>query len=168
MDCRDILIDGLGRVDESVVAILAGLTVDQLTWRPGPQANPIGWLAWHLARVADAQVADVAGLPQAWIEAGWHARFERPADAHDNGYGHTSAQVAAFQPISSELLRSYYADVHERSLRYLATVECEDLDRVVDTRWDPPVTAGVRLVSIVNDLTQHVGQMAYVRGLLVS
>jgi hypothetical protein len=37
---------------------------------------------------------------------------------------------------------------------------------VVDRRWDPPVTLGVRLVSVVNDCAQHVGQAAYVRGLL--
>ncbi len=41
-----------------------------------------------------------------------------------------------------------------------------DLDVVVDERWDPPVTLGVRLVSVVNEVNQHVGQAAYVRGLL--
>ena len=38
----------------------------------------------------------------------------------------------------------------------------DDLDRVVDRRWDPPVTLGVRLVSIADDSLQHAGQAAYV------
>lgn len=40
-----------------------------------------------------------------------------------------------------------------------------DLERVVDTNWDPPVTLGVRLVSVLSDDLQHVGQAAYLRGL---
>lgn len=45
-------------------------------------------------------------------------------------------------------------------------VKPDDFDRVVDTAWDPPVTLGVRLVSVYDDATQHAGQAAYLRGLL--
>ena len=56
--------------------------------------------------------------------------------------------------------------MHQLTLAYLSRVTSEELDRVVDRRWDPPVTAGVRLVSVVGDCLQHLGQAAYVRGLL--
>ena len=111
-------------------------------------------------------MSDLAGTPQAWIADGWHARFNRPANKHDTGYGHGPAEVASIRPESPQVLLDYYAAVHERSIDYLSRLSCADLDRVVDTRWDPPVTVGVRLVSVVNDTTQHVGQMAYVRGLI--
>ena len=39
-----------------------------------------------------------------------------------------------------------------------------DLDRVVDERWDPPVTLAVRLVSVLADGLEHAGQAAYIRG----
>jgi hypothetical protein len=48
----------------------------------------------------------------------------------------------------------------------LEVVGPADLARTVDDRWDPPVTLGVRLVSIADDSLQHVGQAAYLRGLL--
>ena len=49
---------------------------------------------------------------------------------------------------------------------YLADLTEADLDRVVDEGYDPPVTLGVRLISISDDGLQHVGQAAYVRGIL--
>jgi hypothetical protein len=36
----------------------------------------------------------------------------------------------------------------------------------VDTSWDPPVTLGVRLISVVSDDLQHAGQAAFVRGIV--
>jgi uncharacterized damage-inducible protein DinB len=74
--------------------------------------------------------------------------------------------VAAVRPASAQVLLDYYDAVHARTVDFLRGLSPAQLDRVVDERWDPPVTLGVRLVSIVNDDTQHVGQAAYVRGLL--
>jgi uncharacterized damage-inducible protein DinB len=166
MDCRDLVIDGLGRVAEDLRRGLHGLTAEQLAFRPAAHANSIAWLAWHLTRVQDDHVSELAGRPQAWIDERWHARFDKPGDGHDTGFGYSPDQVAAIRPASAQVLLDYHAAVHGRSLEYLQTVTCEALDRVIDTRWDPPVTVGVRLVSVVNDCTQHVGQLAYVRGLL--
>jgi hypothetical protein len=159
----EILTDAFERVHESGLAVLDGLSDDELRHRPGPDANPIGWLVWHLARVQDLHVADAAGHEQVWEEFG--PRFDLPYDHADHGYGHTSEQVAAFSAPAS-LLASYLTAVHERSVGYLRTLGPDDLDRVVDERWDPPVTLGARLVSVVNDDTAHVGQAEYVRGML--
>jgi uncharacterized damage-inducible protein DinB len=166
MDVGDLLIDALGRVEESMRMTLEGLSPEQLTFRPAESANSIGWLAWHLTRVEDDHVSELAGQPQAWIADGWHARFNRPAKADDTGFGDTPEQVASLQPESAEVLLDYYTAVHQRSVEYMRGMSGADLDRVIDTRWDPPVTVGVRLVSVVNDCTMHVGQMAYVRGVL--
>ena len=163
MTPSEVLSDAFGRVHESVEAVLDGLTDEQLEHRPGPQANPIGWLVWHLARVQDDHVADVAGGEQ--VYAGFVDRFALPYDEDAIGYGQSSDDVAAFAAPAA-LLGEYAAAVHERTLAYLATLSGEDLDRVVDDSWDPPVTLGARLVSVVNDDTQHVGQAAYVKGLL--
>jgi hypothetical protein len=54
--------------------------------------------------------------------------------------------------------------VHERTTAFLAGLSDEDLDRVVDDRWDPPVTLEVRLVSTIGDDLQHAAQAAYVLG----
>lgn len=167
MTPAELLTDSFERVREDALAVLDGLTPDQLAWRPGPDANPIGWLVWHLLRVQDDHVATVAGSEQVHDAAAgrWAERFGLPYDDGTIGYGHSSADVGAGH-WDADLLAAYLTAVHERTRAYLATLGPEDLDRVVDEHWDPPVTLGVRLVSVVNDGTQHVGQAAYVRGLL--
>lgn len=168
MNIGEFLADCFGRIGEEVRGAFEGLDPDQLAWRPGTDANPIGWLVWHLARVQDDHIAHVAGTGQAWISAGWTERFALPLEPSDIGYGHSSAQVAqvAAARLDAELLLGYYDDVQARTLAYVGGLSDADLDRIVDTRWDPPVTLGVRLVSVVSECNQHAGQAAYVKGLL--
>ncbi|KRA39043.1 MULTISPECIES: mycothiol transferase [unclassified Nocardioides] len=165
MTPANVLTDALDRVLEEVERLLDDADDALLAQRPRPDANSIGWLVWHLTRVQDDHVAGVAGTEQIWTAQGYDARFGLPLETGDIGYGHTSDQVALVSA-PADLLLSYYRATHEQSLAFVATVGPDDLDRVVDTHWDPPVTLGVRLVSVVNDCTQHVGQAAYVRGLL--
>lgn len=161
----DLLNDAFQRVLQTATDAVDGLTMEQLAHRPGSDANPIGWLVWHLARVQDDHVADVAGTPQVWTDQGFADRFDLPFDEAAIGYGQTSDEVGQVQ-VEADLLAEYLRAVHEQTASYLATLNADDLDRVVDTRWDPPVTLGVRLVSVVSDDLQHAGQAAYVRGLL--
>jgi hypothetical protein len=145
--------------------LVAGLTVDDLAWRPDPEANSIAWLVWHLTRIEDDHVADVAGEEQAWTAEGWADRFGLPFAPGEHGYGMTSADVDQVR-VSGDLLAGYYDAVAARTAAFVITLEPDDLDRVVDERWDPPVTLGVRLVSVVNEVNAHLGQAQYVRGLL--
>ena len=165
MTPAELLADGFARVVEVVEQTLDGLDPAALDARVTPDANPIGWLVWHLTRVQDDHIATVAGLEQVWTAQRFVERFDLPFDTGDIGFGHTSTQVGTVAA-PADLLLAYLGATHEQTLGFLATVGESDLDRVVDTRWDPPVTLGVRLVSVVNDCTQHAGQAAYVRGLL--
>lgn len=161
-----MLIETFGRLPALVEAVVRGLSPAQLSWAPAPGANSVGWLVWHLTRVQDDHLAPLLGEGQLWVEQGWAARFGLPEATTETGYAHRPAQVAAVRPESAQVLVDYYAVVHQRTLAFLRTLDDDALDRVVDEAWDPPVTLGVRLASVVNDDTQHVGQAAYVRGLL--
>ena len=161
----ELLIDGFGRIRETVHAVVDGLDERQLTFRAEGRGNSIAWLVWHLSRVQDDHVADVAGTKQAWTDQGWAARFGLPFDETATGYGQSHDEVAQVRP-TAELLAGYHDAVHERTVGYLRGLRDDDLDRVVDERWDPPVTLAVRLVSVVDDDAQHIGQAAFVRGLL--
>jgi hypothetical protein len=167
MNGHDLLADAFGRVHESVHAAVAGLSLDQLHRRLDDDANPVGWLVWHLTRVQDDHVADVAGLEQVWTSQGFDAKFGSPYPVADVGYGQSSDEVGKLRVPSVELLTDYHDAVHDLTLGYVSGLSDDDFDRIVDTRWDPPVTLGVRLVSVVNDTMQHVGQAAYVRGILL-
>ncbi len=167
MHVRDVLLDAFARIDEEVRQTLEGLDAEQLAFRPREQANSIAWLAWHLTRVQDDHVSDLAGLAQVWVADGWHARFGKPAEAGDTGFGYTAEQVAAIRPAGPGVLLEYFGVVHARTVEYVRRLEANDLDRELDEpQWQTPVTVGVRLVSVISDCLQHVGQMAYIRGLI--
>lgn len=159
---KQLLVDAFGRVRELVIDLTDRLTEDIATYRPDPGANSIAWLIWHLSRIQDDHVADLAQVEQAWAE--WRDRFGLPFTRWATGYGQGPKEVAAVRS-SGDLLSAYHQAVHDLTVRYLDGITAEELDRIVDTRWDPPVTAAVRLVSVIGDTMQHLGQAAYVRGL---
>jgi uncharacterized damage-inducible protein DinB len=167
VNANEILLDAFDRLPELARAAVRDLTLEQLRQAPAPGANTIAWLVWHLARIQDDHIAEVMDVEQIWTAGRWAERFGLPAGTIDTGYGHSPAQVGAVRPQDAQTLMDYYQAVHERTVAYLRTLSDTDLDRVVDDRWDPPVTLGVRLVSVANDDAQHVGQAAYVRGLLL-
>jgi hypothetical protein len=166
MQVSDVYVELFGRIPEIARNAVDGLTPDQLVIQFEADTNPIGWLVWHLTRVQDHHVAELLDEPQLWETGDWPGRFGVEADPADVGYGHTPAQVATVRPQSSAALVEYLEAVHARTGRLLGGLTAEELDRVVDRRWDPPVTLGVRLVSVADDCLQHAGQAAYLRGLL--
>jgi uncharacterized damage-inducible protein DinB len=166
MDVDAVCEELYGRLPDLVRRAVEGLDAEQLRRSPGRGANPIGWLVWHLARVQDHHVSELLGEEQLWVGGSWAARFGLDPDPDDIGYGHGPDEVAAVRPESADALVEYHEAVHARTLGFLRGLRPADLDRVVDERWDPPVTLGVRLVSIADDDLQHAGQAAYARGLL--
>ena len=161
---QELLRDAFTRLIEHVDELADGLIGEVANYRATPDANSIAWLVWHSARVQDIQLADVAGVEQVWLRDGWVDRFGLDLPRNDTGYGHSPEQVAKVKA-PAELLSGYYHAVHKLTLEYIAGVTAEELERVVDTNWDPPVTASARLVSIIDDCAQHLGQAAYVRGI---
>ena len=166
MQTNAVLLELYGRIPPLVRAVVEDLPAEKLVERPGPDANTIGWLLWHLARVQDHHVAELTGSEQVWAGGDWAARVGLEPDPDNTGYGHSSEEVGRVRPVDGSALVDYLDAVQARTVTFLEGLSDGDLDRVVDRRWDPPVTMGVRLVSIADDSLQHVGQAAYVKGLL--
>jgi uncharacterized damage-inducible protein DinB len=165
MDARELLIDTFGRIHELYAGVADDLDLKTAHHRPDGTGNSIAWLLWHVARLQDDHVVGLAGGTQLW-HGEWADRFDLPFDRNDIGYGHSARDVDAVQVARLEDLVAYQDAVHQQTLRYLEGVDADELDRVVDRNWNPPVTAGVRLVSLLGDCLQHLGQAAYVKGLL--
>ncbi len=164
MNGIEVLTDGYARLPGLVHRVLDGLTPEQLEHRPAGTGNSIAWLIWHLARGQDAQVSHVAGYEQVWTSQGYVERLGLSLAAADTGYGHGSDEVAAVSGVTAELLGAYFDAVYTKTSSYLAGLGDEDLDRIVDTSFVPPVLLGTRLLSVLADDLQHLGQAAYLRG----
>lgn len=163
---RAVLLDGFQRIEEGVREVLDGLDTEDLRWRPGIDANPVGWLLWHLSRQQDAQLAQIAGEEEVWRAGGWQERFDLPYAPDAHGYGQDAGDVGRFEVRDPALLEGYAAAVHDLTRRLLQDLGEEDYDRVLDASWDPPVTVAVRIYSVLEDAAKHLGQAEYVKGLL--
>lgn len=161
----DLIRDSFGRVHELIPAVLDGLDASDLAWRPDAESNSIGWLVWHLCRTEDEQLADIGARETRWRSDGWQQRFDLPYSPDSTGFGHTSEQVGQFVVDGPDQLVGYAAAVAEQTNQVLDGLPEADLDRIIDERWDPPVTVGVRLVSGMVETAQHIGQAAYLKGL---
>lgn len=166
MELNELLAELFERITEHVHDAVEGLDIDALIIPPAPGANPIGWLVWHLTRVQDHHIAEILEQEQVWASGGWARRFGVAADPDNTGYGHSEEDVLTIRPQSAEVLIEYYETVAARTHGLLQRTTPKDLDRIVDDNWDPPVTLGVRLVSIADDDIQHAGQASYARGIL--
>jgi hypothetical protein len=166
MDVAALLIELYGRIPPLARDAVDGADLATLTNSPSPGANTIAWLVWHSARVQDHHVSELIDADQVWISDDWARGFGLDPDPSNTGYGHSAADVVTVRPERPEVLLEYLDAVDRRTVSLLETVTPGELDRIVDRRWDPPVTLGVRLVSVADDCLQHLGQAAYVRGLL--
>lgn len=164
MTTNKILIDAFERISEEVHTTLDQLSTKDLIYQPTKNSNSIAWLVWHLSRVQDSQIADLIDGKQVW-ENGWYEKFKLPFDKQATGYGQNSKDVLKVQP-SLDLLLGYYNQVHSRTVKYLAELKDSDYSKIVDTRWTPPVSLAARLISTISDDLQHIGQAAYIKGLL--
>ena len=166
MKWQELLIDGYGRALGVLEQALEGLTQDDLNRQPHPDSNSIGWITWHLTRVQDDHISDLTGEEQLWIRDKWYSRFNRAPDTKDIGFGHSSEEVAAFRSPDAKTLLEYHRAVLERTKQYITNLSLDDLDRELNEPWYQPLpTLGVRLISVLDDTLEHVGQVAYLRGL---
>ena len=167
MKWQDLLSDAYGRIYQSLKMSLNGLTQEDLSQHPGEESNSMGWLAWHLTRVQDHHISALMDEDQLYLTEGWYAKFNRPAEPEDIGFGHSMETMASFTSIDAQHLVAYHKAVLDRTQSYLATLSPDDLDRELnEPRFQPLPTLGVRLISIISDNLQHAGQVAYLRGLL--
>ena len=159
MDARDILTDAASRPLAAIRAVAELITPGNLNAHPGGHDNSIAWLLWHMGREIDVQVAHLAGAEELWTARGYAEQLGITEEGI--GYGHTPAQARAVTARDPLPLLDYLTAATEALQEYLASLDPSALGEVIDSDWDPPVTRGTRLVSIIDDAAQHAGQVGY-------
>lgn len=164
MDAIEILADLAARPLHTLHFIRGRVTPEVLNLHPAGHDNSVAWLLWHSGREIDVQLAHLTGVEEVWLGGGFRERL-RLGEAGDRvGYGHSPDQARAIVVDDASALLGYLEATLEALGAYIATLTPESLDDVVDRQWDPPVTRGVRLVSIVDDAVQHIAQAAWILG----
>ena len=166
-DVSDALCERAGGV---LLRALTDLSVEQLKTQPaGPESNPIGWLSWHLSRVHDASFSNLLDREETeWVAGRWYDKFGLQADTGSGGRS-TLDEVRAFDPIDSATLIGYWESVRTRSREFLVQLRDEDLDKPTPNRHGGPPgqeTYKVTIARTTGDTIQHIGQVAYARGLV--
>jgi len=162
MIANDILLDSFSRVYESLHRTLGDITAEELHKEPHPS---IGWLAWRIGRVMDANVSRLSNREQLWIGEGWAARFGMPPEPADYGRSakHTREQVKAFSASAQQLL-DYHDATYERMKIYLQSASADELVRELDEpQYNPRPTVAVRLVSVLENAMTNEGQISYLK-----
>ncbi len=163
MTLNEFITDALDKETGFLTDALDGLTPDELAWQPAPDANSINWILWHMVRVEDMWIQFFAQFQtELWETEGWHEKFGLPT--RDNGFGHTAEQVNNFPRIDLDQFLQYRAAVRASTLAYLNTLSPEDMATVPRERR-PEMSLGAMFRQIIGEMYQHVGHIAYLRGL---
>ena len=164
MEFQQLLVWVFKRVSEVLEKALEGLTKDELRYMPTTDCNSIGWLTWHLTRAQDSIISRFMEKEQLWISDKWYSKFNRSADSTDSGVGHSSEEVSNFQSPDTKTLLDYHHAVLKQTDEYINRLSTSELEREVDNLSRP--TVGLNLAALISDNLQHVGQIAYLRGML--
>ena len=145
---------------------LTDMTVTQLTTQAaGPESNPIGWIAWHLTRTQDKNYSALLGREELWSKDGWYQKFGLPIES-GTGNGDSLETVRSFDPINSDTLLAYFDATRALSREFLDSLDADDLNQPSPSGLPTTEVIKVSIARVTGDLIQHIGQIAYVRGLV--
>ena len=164
-DFKDAIKSGLAEYMAGLKKAVDGLTPAELRWQPTLASNPISWIVWHMARVEDRWVNRVLrGGVELWISDGWHEKFGMSEEAH--GFGETADQVRAMPDVAMSDLLDYFDAVRQSTLAHLEQMTPLELGTTYPHPRLTGITGAWILGHILVEESQHLGQVAYIRGMI--
>jgi hypothetical protein len=166
METNDFILDTLNAIKWMLTRAVDGLTHEELTWRPGAEANSIGFILWHQTRGEDVFVQDwIQQKPQVWTTEKWYERLQLPENPQDDGYGYTAEQVAAFPVPELKDLLEYSEATRTQTVDYLKSTTADKLEQEIHTPIFGKRAIGWVFAILLCEIAEHTGQIAYLRGL---
>ncbi|PKB81373.1 MAG: hypothetical protein BZY88_06720 [SAR202 cluster bacterium Io17-Chloro-G9] len=163
MTLNEFIVDAFEKEQGFLLDAVQDLTPEELRWRAGPEANPIGWILWHMLRVEDMWFQFfIQRQTEIWDRDGWNEKFGLPT--RDNGFGHTQEQVADFPALDLQELLRYGQAVRQGTLDYLKTLGPDDYSQV-PREQRPEMSVGAVFRQVIGEVYQHQGHIAYLKGL---
>jgi hypothetical protein len=147
----------------AMIGDVKDLSREQLTWKPAPKANPIGFLFWHLMRTEDNMINNLQGLPSVWETGKWYEKLGLDVKAQGTGFTEPDVDKVAALPIADVI--AYAERVGQRTADYLKSIDERRLD-VAPNPARPNWTIGMMLRNfIVSHGWWHLGEIRYIKGL---
>ena len=164
VDGKEIVRMGLTEYWDGLRKALTGLTAAERRFQPHAHANHIDFIVWHMARDEDGEMHAFAQRTSTlWQRHAWYQKLGLPVE--DDGFGYTGEQVATFPLFDIADCLAYYEAVRRATLRYLDALTPADLARCPDPTQRPGFTIGRMFSHLIVEGSQHLGQVAYLRGL---
>ncbi len=164
MDVKESLQIGLGEYWDGLRKALEGLTAAERRFQPNADANHIDFIVWHMARDEDGEIHTFAQRTgEIWQCDAWDQKLGLPPG--DSGFGYTVEQVANLPQFDMVDCLAYYEAVRRATLRYLDGLTPADLARCPHPERRPGYSIGRMLTHLIVEGSQHLGQVAYLRGL---
>ena len=166
MNSAQLYLTTIERSDDDLRRAIVGLTTAELRLQPaGAGSSTVGWLIWHLSRTRDSIVANLSGAITTWESEGWAEAFDMSTESPPV---FTPQDVHQFDPKSVETLTGYFEAVASATALTIRLLSEDELGRLVPPMRPgrPPMTVAARLAVILNDNIQHIGQIAYLRGII--
>ena len=163
MDFKDLIRKGFDEYLDDLKGHLEGLTEDERRFQIAPESNHIDFIVWHMARVEDDFLQRFAQrAPTVWQRDGWHERLGLPERA--SGFRYTPKQVAELPRFDMGEMLAYYDAVRAETYKFLDSISESDLANKPHPRR-PQYSVCDMFSHLMCEESQHVGQVAYIRGI---
>jgi uncharacterized damage-inducible protein DinB len=162
---QEAIRSGLEEYLQALQRAIEGLTPAEARWQPTVHTNHITWLVWHMARTEDRWVNQILrGTTEVWQAEGWADRFHMAPEPH--GFGQTIEEVRAMPEIPLSDLMAYFNAVRTSTRQYLDHTTDADLVRTYQHPRMGTLTGSWIVGHILIEESQHVGQVALIRGMM--
>lgn len=163
MDFRDILKTGFSECSEHLDNALNDLTPEERRFQPTPESNHIDFILWHMVRAEDTLLnLAILRRPELWERESWAEKLGIFDEG--NGYGFSSEQSSGIAAYPLDGLMEYRGAVRAETIGYIDSLTEADLSHLPNPRR-PEFPVGETLKHIIVEISQHVGQIAYIRGM---
>lgn len=150
-------------LNSTIVEDVKTLTLQQLTWKPAHNANPIGFIFWHYMRSQDEIIAQLQKKPSVWTRDNWWEKMG--TDPKASGAGAKEPEIDRAAAVPLPLMMQYAEAVGRESLQYLSALDDSKLDDPVDPNR-PKRTVVIMLRSfVVAHGWWHIGEIKYLKGM---
>jgi uncharacterized damage-inducible protein DinB len=164
MEIADFVANSLSESRDYISRAVQGLNSEEMSFRVKPACNSIAFLLWHLARVEDLWINRVIKSGKEIYEVeSWFKKFGTPVQ--DNGIGYDIKKLDSWPLPALPLLEDYAAAVRLKTQDYLATLDEKTLDEARDM-GPRKGTIGSALSHLITEVSEHAGQIGYIRGIL--